>query len=294
VKLAAQMAAHPDGSTPDQTENWGDCKGAYRLFHRPEATFTALAEPHWRHTRDRDQGTWLLLGDTLLLQTGRHFTRAHRNNPDFYLVSEVEGWTAQRSDRAWLAIGLFAALIALMTTGVVRIEIAAVLTAGMMVFLGCISSGDARRSIEWQVLITIAAAFGVGLALQNSGAAEVIADALVEATRDAGPYVALACIYLLGSVMTALITNNAAAVLLFPFCVETARQLGTSPRPFLMALVLAASASFVTPIGYQTNMMVYGPGGYRFTDFVRIGLPLNLLLWAVAVVLVPWFWPFYP
>jgi di/tricarboxylate transporter len=146
--------------------------------------------------------------------------------------------------------------------------------------------------VEWQVLITIAAAFGVGTALQNSGAATVIAATLVAATEDLGPIAALAVIYLLGSLMTELITNNAAAVLLFPFCLETARLYNCSPRPFLMALVLAASASFMTPIGYQTNMMVYGPGGYRFTDFLRIGAPLNLMLWGIAIFLIPIFWPF--
>jgi di/tricarboxylate transporter len=140
--------------------------------------------------------------------------------------------------------------------------------------------------------VTIAAAFGVGTALQNSGAATAIATALVDATQAWGPIAALGVIYLLGSIMTELITNNAAAVLLFPFCLETARLYDANPRPFLMALVLSASASFMTPIGYQTNMMVYGPGGYRFTDFLRIGAPLNLLLWMVALCLIPLFWPF--
>jgi len=120
----------------------------------------------------------------------------------------------------------------------------------------------------------------------------VIAASLVEATREWGPIAAIAVIYLLGSIMTELITNNAAAVLMFPFCLETARLYEASPLPFLMTLILSASASFMTPIGYQTNMMVYGPGGYRFTDFLRIGTPLNLLLWIVAVVMIPWIWPF--
>ncbi|MDR4507263.1 MAG: anion permease [Candidatus Brocadiaceae bacterium] len=161
-----------------------------------------------------------------------------------------------------------------------------------MVAMGCISAGEARRSVEWQVLVTIAASFGVGTALQNSGAATAIAGALVDATKEWGPIAALAAIYLLGSLLTELITNNAAAVLLFPFCLETARLYNASPRPFIIALVLAASASFMTPIGYQTNMMVYGPGGYRFSDFLRIGGPLNALLWIAAVILIPLFWPF--
>ncbi|NLY01997.1 MAG: SLC13 family permease, partial [Rhodopirellula sp.] len=231
-------------------------------------------------------------GDTLLLQVRPHFLRAHRHDPAFYLVSDVEDYRPLRRDRAWIALSLFAALIFLMTTGLVSTVVAATLVAVLMVAAGCISSGDARRSVEWQVLVTIASAFGVGTALQNSGVATAIATTLVDATSALGPIAALAVIYFLGSMMTELITNNAAAVLMFPFCLETARLYDASPRPFLMALILAASASFMTPIGYQTNMMVYGPGGYRFTDFLRVGGPLNLMLWIVAVCLIPLFWPF--
>jgi di/tricarboxylate transporter len=191
-----------------------------------------------------------------------------------------------------VAVALFLVLILLMATGVVSALLAAALVAVLMVGLGCISSGNARRSVEWQVLITIAAAFGVGTAMQNSGAAGAIAKAFVGLTGSMGPTGALAGLYLLGSVLTALITNNAAAVLMFPFCLETAHLLGVNPKPFVVALMLAASASFMTPIGYQTNMMVFGPGGYRFVDFLRIGGPLTLLLWVVAVVLVPMIWPF--
>lgn len=231
-------------------------------------------------------------GDTLLLQVRPHFSRAYRHDPAFYLISDVDDWRPIRRDRAWIALALFAVLITLMTTGVVETVVAASAIAFLMVAFGCISSGDARRSVEWQVLITIAAAFGVGSALENSGAATAVAKMLVESTQAWGPIAALAVIYLIGSIMTELITNNAAAVLIFPFCLETARIYGVDSRPFLMALVLSASASFMTPIGYQTNMMVYGPGGYRFGDFVKVGAPLNLLLWIVAIVLIPIFWPF--
>ncbi|MCG6156549.1 SLC13 family permease [Rubinisphaera margarita] len=233
-------------------------------------------------------------GDTLLMQVRPHFSRAYRHDPAFYLVSDVEDWRPVRRERAWIAVLLFAVLITLMTTGIVDTVVAATAIAFLMVACGCISSGDARRSIEWQVLVTIAAAFGVGAALENSGAATAVAELLVESTHAWGPVAALAVIYLIGSLMTEVITNNAAAVLIFPFCLETARLYDVDPRPFLMALVLSASASFMTPIGYQTNMMVYGPGGYRFGDFVRIGTPLNLLLWITAIFLIPLFWPFVP
>lgn len=231
-------------------------------------------------------------GDTLLLQVMPHFLRVHRNDPSFYLVSNVEGWRPLRRDRAWISVSLFLALIGFMTTGWVPIHIVSILTALFMVGLGCISGGDARQSIEWKVLITIASAFGIGAAIQNSGLATTVATHLVEMTQVYGPIAALVVIYFLGSFMTELITNNAVAVLVFPFCLETARLYDTSPRPFLVALLFSASASFMTPIGYQTNMMVYGPGGYRFIDFVRIGGPLHLLLWSIAMVLIPFFWKF--
>ncbi len=232
-------------------------------------------------------------GDTLLMQVRPHFLRAHRHDPSFYLISDVDDYRPLRRDRAWISLLLFAGLILLMITGWVSTIVAATLAAVLMVAAGCISAGDARRSIEWQVLITIAAAFGIGSALQNSGAAAAVAATLFDATRELGPIAALAAIYIITSLLTELITNNAAAVLVFPFCLETARLYdNASPKPFLMALILAASASFMTPIGYQTNMMVYGPGGYRFGDFLRIGAPLNLLLWIVATVLIPLCWPF--
>lgn len=231
-------------------------------------------------------------GDTLLLQTRPHFLRAHRNDPSFYLISDVEQWRPSRRDRAWVATGLFLLLVVMMSSSTVPILAAAAIVAFLAITTGCISAGEARQSIEWQVLITIACAFGIGTALQTSGAAATIAAAVFQIAADWGPVAALAGIYILCSFMTEVITNNAAAVLIFPFCVEIAKLYQVSPRPFLIALVLAASASFMTPIGYQTNMMVYGPGGYRFADFIRIGAPLNTILAIVAVVLIPVFWSF--
>lgn len=231
-------------------------------------------------------------GDTLLMQTGPHFTRAYRHDPAFYLVSDVEDWRPIRRDRARIALLIFVALLVAMTTGVIPILLSCALAAVLMIASGCLSAGEARRSIEWQVLITIAASFGVGAALKNSGLATVMASSLVDSTAIWGPVAALAVFYLLGSVLTELITNNAVAVLLFPFCLETARLYDVNPEPFLFALILSASASFMTPIGYQTNMMVYGPGGYRFTDFMKIGVPLNFILWLISIPLIPLFWPF--
>lgn len=231
-------------------------------------------------------------GDTMLLLAPRHFRRAFRNDSAFYLISDVSEWRPLRRDRAGIALAVFAALIVVMTTGWLPTEIAAILAAVAMVGVRAISSSDARQSIEWPVLITIAASFGIGTALSESGVAGSIANQLVWLTQGWGPTASLAMIFLVGAFLTAIITNNAAAVLMFPICLATAEILQVDSRPFMMALVLSASASFATPIGYQTNMMVYGPGGYKFVDFIRIGTPLTLILWLIAVVLIPVFWPF--
>ena len=231
-------------------------------------------------------------GDTLLLQTGAHFQEAHRNNPDFFLVSSINEARPVRHERSTIALLLLVVLVALMATGVLPIVLAAFLAAGLMVGFRCISSNAARQSIDWQTLITIASAFGLAAALQASGAASFIAHLLFDVTGDFGPRVTLLAVYLIALLFTEMITNNAAAALVFPFVIALADEAGWNPRPFLMAVAFAASASFATPIGYQTNMMVYGPGGYRFTDFLRVGAPLSVLLAIVAVILIPIFWPF--
>jgi di/tricarboxylate transporter len=231
-------------------------------------------------------------GDTLLLQVGRDFSRAFRNSPDFYLVSDVEDSRPIRYDRAWPAAISFLLMITAFVSGKVEIVLAAFLGAGAMVAFRCISPGDARKSIDWPVLLAIGASFGVGNALVASGVAKLFAEQLVGLTRPFGPTATLAAIYFGTMVLNELISNNAAAALAFPFCIESARLLGVNERPFIMAVALAASYAFASPVGYQTHMMVFGPGGYRFTDFVRVGVPLNLLMMGAAMILIPIIWPF--
>jgi di/tricarboxylate transporter len=236
--------------------------------------------------------TYLHAGDTLLLQVGPNFSRAFRNKPDFYLVSDVEDSSPVRHDRRRAAAIVFLAMIAAFLSGKVDILLAALLAAGAMVATRCLSVAQARKSIDLPVLVAIAASFGVGKALEQSGVARLFAGMLVEGTRAWGPTATLAAIYFGTMVLNELISNNAAAALSFPFCLESARLLQVNERPFIMGVVLAASYAFASPIGYQTHMMVFGPGGYRFTDFLRVGIPLNLLMWAAAVILIPLIWPF--
>lgn len=230
-------------------------------------------------------------GDTLLLQTGSHFGRAHRNNPDFYLVSAIGGSRPVRRDKALISMILLGILIAMMATEVIDIVMSAFLIAGLMVITRCISASDARQSVDWQTLISIGAAFGLGKALEQSGLVSVVTSG-VSSTSAFGPYMALIALYVVTVFVTELVSNNAAAVFMFPFAVSIATQMDVNPRTFVVAVMFAASAGFMMPIGYQTHLMVYGPGGYRFTDFVRVGFLMDLVLIAVAVALIPLVWPF--
>ncbi len=249
----------------------------------------------------------LQAGDTLLLQTRTEFSRRFRHSSDFYLVADVKGSAARRHHRAWLAVVLLAALVIwLMGTSVVSrmgvenamlaglgsTAIAGVAIAGLMIVGRCLSLNEARSSVDLHVLVTIAAALGLGAALQESGAAKSIAETLVGLVGGGNPYLLLIVLYVLTVVFTETITNNAVAVMLFPIAVETAAVGGHSPRPFVMAIVLAASLSFLTPVGYQTNLMVMGPGGYHPRDYLRAGWPLALLMAVTALTLIPLIWPF--
>ncbi len=232
-------------------------------------------------------------GDTLLLQTGHDFTRAHRNNPDFFLVSGVEESRPVRHEKAILSTVLLALLVALMTTQFISTPMAAFTVAGLMVITRCISSGVARRSVDWRTLITLAAALGLGRAMTESGAAERIASLLVDGSVGFGALAVLAIVYALTAVLSELVTNKAAAVLMFPVALAAAAQLGpdVNARTFAMAVMFAAATSLVTPLGFQTNLMVYGPGGYRYTDYIKVGLPLSVILFAVAMIAIPIVWP---
>jgi di/tricarboxylate transporter len=230
-------------------------------------------------------------GDTLLLEARPSFLEQQRNSRDFFLISEVADSNPPRHDRAWTALLLLAAMVASVTLQWLSLLEAALVAAGLMIGTRCIQTATARRSVDWQVLVVIAASIALGQALQNTGTAEHIANMMLRVAGD-NPLAALAIMHLLTTVLTEMITNNAAAVLMFPIALATADSLEVNVVPFAISIMLAASASFSTPLGYQTNLMVYGPGGYHFTDYFRIGLPLNLLVWGVTLLIVPQVWSF--
>ena len=232
-------------------------------------------------------------GDTLLVEAGPNFLDRQRSNRHFYLVSEVTGSTPPRHDKAWIACTVLAAMVLAAALELVPMVAAALVAACAVVALRCISSTEARRAIEWESLLLIAASFGLARAMEKTGLAEAVAHSMIAAAGDQ-PHLVLAALYVVTMLFTELMSNNAAAVLTFPIAWQTAADLGVNPMPFIMAMTVAASCGFATPMGYQTNLMIHGPGGYKFSDYMRFGGPLNLLVMAITIALAPLIWPFRP
>jgi di/tricarboxylate transporter len=230
-------------------------------------------------------------GDVLLLEAAHSWVDTWRNRQDFYLASTVEDSAAFRHTRAPLALAILAVMVLAAATELTTMFRASLVAAIALIATGCVSGSEARRSVEWSTLIAIAAAFGIGEGIHASGADQGLASLIFSAGAST-PQAALVVFYVGTAVLTELITNNAAAALMFPFALSIAQRFGVSPMPFAIAVMFAASASFSTPIGYQTNLMVYGPGGYRFTDFLRLGLPLQLVVGITTLTLIPLFFPF--
>jgi di/tricarboxylate transporter len=251
----------------------------------------------------------LQAGDTLLLEAHPSFLEQHRNSRDFFLISRLENSSPPRFERAALAVGILLTMVGLVALSEwlagVRFRLAGVtlqitpismfkaglVGAGLMLVSGCCRLEQARRALDGRVLLAIAAALGLGLALEKTGAARTIVGTLLDWVGQ-NPWGALVGLHLATSLITELVTNNAAAALMTPFALATAGQLDVNPMPFIISVMMAASSSFATPLGYQTNLMVYGPGGYRLADFLKVGIPMNLLVMGITVALAPRIWPF--
>jgi len=234
----------------------------------------------------------LRVGDNLILLTDPGFRDRWRYRRDFLLISRMGGVPPSVTKKS-TQVGLITLAVVLAAgLNLMPILHAALLAGILLVLLGVLTPAEARGAIDFDVIIVIAAAFGIGAAVETSGLAEKIALSLNGTFSFLGPHGVLLGLALATVVLRELITNNAAAVLLFPIAVATAAYLGLDPRPFVMAVALAAATSFLTPIGYQTNIMVYGPGGYHYTDYMRLGLPLTFMVLIAIVLLVPAVWPF--
>ena len=228
-------------------------------------------------------------GDTLLLEARPAFVTRQRYNKDFLLINDLDE-EAPRHERAYLAWGILLVLVAAAGMGVISMLNAALIGAGMMIVTRCCSVSQAEKSLDLTVLVTIAASFALGVALDKTGVAGFLASTIIDLSGGM-PWLMLVLTYIAVSLLTETITNNAAAVVMLPIVLEMTEKAGLNTEPFVFALMIAASASFATPLGYQTNLMVYGPGGYRFKDFLKVGLPMNAFIGMVTMAVLLLGWP---
>ena len=230
------------------------------------------------------------VGDTVLLEGP---ARGMRQLFDDGILNNLTETTerAMRRGKAPIAIVALASVMGLAALGVLPISALALIAATSVVALGCLDHQEAYRAIRWDILMLIFGMLALGTAMEKTGAASLLVGHLAGLTGRMGPLAVLAVLYLVTSFLTEIMSNNAAAILLTPIAIGLGSQLGIDPRPFVVAVMFAASASFATPIGYQTNTLVYSAGGYKFSDFLKIGVPLNLVMFAASMIVIPMFWP---
>jgi di/tricarboxylate transporter len=230
-------------------------------------------------------------GDTLLLQCDSESVQRIMQSTDLIVTNELTELHL-RKDRAITALAILISVILLAAFNIVPILMAALIGAVAMVLGRCITIEEAYKAIDWKVIFLLGGILPLGLAMQQTGTAAWFANTVMRPLIEMGPIVVLACLYLTTAALTEMMSNNASAILLVPIALSVAEIMGVSARPFLIAITFAASTSFATPIGYQTNTMIYAPGGYQFSDYARIGVPLNILFWITTVLLAPIIWPF--
>jgi di/tricarboxylate transporter len=253
--------------------------------------FTALAI--WRHgeiINKRLRDVELQYGDSLLLRGPRDRLPALHEGNEF-LVLEPVIMETHRRDKALLAVGIMALVLLLATFFGIIISMSMVIGAVLMVLTGCLTMDEAYQSIEWRSVFLIGGMLTLGLAMEATGTAQFLADGLVDTLGRFGPMVILAGIYIMAALVTEPMSNAAATVLMVPIAIDVALGLGVNPQTFVLATVIGASTSFLTPVGHQANVLVFGPGGYRFFDYTRVGAPLNLALFVVTMIVLPIIWP---
>ena len=229
--------------------------------------------------------------DTLLIQGQKDLITHIMNSPNVIVTNEMTDLYLNKR-RAVIALIIILAVVLLTTFNVMEVMLAAIAGAAAMVVTQCLTIEEAYKSIDWKIIFLLIGVIPLGIALETSGITMWLADKVLIPLASHGPVVVLAALYLVTAVLTEAMSNNAAAAILAPVAFTTAVALDIDPRPLLVAITFAASTSFATPIGYKTNTMIFSPGGYRFTDFTKIGVPLNLVFWGIAVVLIPIIWPF--
>ena len=230
-------------------------------------------------------------GDSLLLSMSSDRVKDLEEEQAFVLISSIET-RLYRREKTPLVLAIMAGVVATAAVGLVPIVISAVIGVILMIMSGCLRTDEAYEAVNWKVIMLLAGVLPLGTAMDKTGAAELMASGMVDSLADYGPTVLLSGFFLLTLLITAVMSNNASAALLAPIAIEAAMNIGVNPQAFLYAVTFAASLSLITPFGYQTNTMIYGPGRYSVGDFMKIGVPLNLLFWILATIFIPMIWPF--
>jgi di/tricarboxylate transporter len=263
------------------------------IHFRDRYGFTALAI--WRQGEvitQRLRDVRLRFGDALLLRGPRHRLPALQESDDF-LVLEPVMLEMRRRQKAPIAVGAMALVLVLATLADVPIALAMLIGAVAVVLGGCLTMDEAYQSIEWRSVFLIAGMLPLGMAMESTGTARFLADLITGALGSLGPLAILAGIYVLAGLITEPMSNAAATVLMVPIAIDVALGLGANPQPFVLATVIGASTSFLTPVGHQANVLVLGPGNYRFFDYTRVGALLNLAILVVTLVFLPMIWPLF-
>jgi di/tricarboxylate transporter len=245
---------------------------------------------HGSLTHGEFQNIKLMPGDTLLVDVPNDQIEHLTQQRVFLLVSKA-GIPRFNRSKAAKALAIVVAVVVVAATGLQAIVVAAAAGALLMVLSGCVTTDEAYGAIEWNVLFLLAGMLALGAAMEKTGTSAMLAGWMIDGLGDYGPMVLLGAFFGATMLLTEVMSNNATVALLLPIAITTAQSIDANPRAFMFAVIFAASSSFMTPVGYQTNTMIYGPGQYRFADFMRVGAPLNLIFWVLGTLLIPWFWP---
>ena len=262
-----------------------------RLQRDPDIHIIAIKRQELHYTEQKIKDIRLKIGDILLIRCPESALDRLRGETDYIIVEDVHHEIIHKrlARRAFL---IFGGLVVTASTGMAGIMVCALAAAFMMIISGCLQLRDAYRAMEGRVLLIIIAMFALSAALEKTGASEFYARAFLSLFSGLNPIYVLSGVIILTSISTHILSNNATAILLLPIAISASVGLGVNPKPFIIAVCFGASACFATPIGYQTNLLVYGPGGYRFSDYLKLGMPLNLLVLVMGSLFIPMIWPF--
>ncbi|MFQ5738355.1 MAG: SLC13 family permease [Acidobacteriota bacterium] len=260
-------------------------------FRRQYKANALAIRSHGRTIREKIGKVRLEYGDCLLILAKRQQLDALRQTRDFLVLEEVSD-VLLRKDKIPYAVGIFVGIVALASLQILSILEAALIGSGLMLLTGCFRLREIYNNLHWETIVMLGCLIPLGSAMQETGMASLIAHHLITQLRNLGPVAVLSGIYLVTTLLTAVMSNSATAVLMVPIALSVAQELGLSAKPFIFAVMFAASASFMTPVGYQTNTFIFGAGGYKFSDFMKVGAPLNLAFWILGTLLIPVFWPF--